>query len=549
MTVPTPPADRDATAASDTVVGTVTGPGDAADEFEVVVPGETDLRTGEFVVYETTVRGTRRDVLARVTNTEEERGLPGGFASDPGVDPEQVADALGVPTGDAELDRVTARVIGYFDDRMETFTNPRSLPNPGSRVSRAADEFLEAVIPAADWESDAGVAHLGWLLERSPHDANVFLPTDDLAATHVAVLASTGSGKSYTASVLLEEMVCPESRAAALVFDPHGEYTTLEEVRRDEHADVFRENGYTPDVDVIQPEEISVAIPDLNFADLLALIDDPSSRMEAVLNDAWRRVSSDANQITVDQLIEACREQDDNGSTADALSWRLRKALDTNLFTPASTRNLTDYVSPGQLTILQLDRLRRDDQQMLAAVLLRKLYEARREAVRTNGETGLDFPLFTLLEEGHRFAPDGQARSLGILRTILSEGRKFGFGVGIVSQRPSKLDSDVLSQCGTQVIMQIQNPTDQRAIRDSVEDAGEDVLDELPGLTPGQAVVAGDAVNTPVLVRVRERHTPHGAQSLDATSEWRSSWEQHEQEANRGTTSAYETEDVDERPL
>jgi len=54
--------------------------------------------------------------------------------------------------------------------------------------------------------------------------------------------------------------------------------------------------------------------------------------------------------------------------------------------------------------------------------------------------------------------------------------------------------------------MQIQNPNDQQAIRTSVESAGEDVLDELPGLTPGQAVVAGDAMNTPVLVNVRERH-------------------------------------------
>lgn len=64
------------------------------------------------------------------------------------------------------------------------------------------------------------------------------------------------------------------------------------------------------------------------------------------------------------------------------------------------------------------------------------------------------------MEEGHRFAPDGQARSLGIMRTILSEGREFGFGIGITSQRPGKIDADVLPQCGTQLIMQIQNPTD-----------------------------------------------------------------------------------------
>jgi len=97
---------------------------------------------------------------------------------------------------------------------------------------------------------------------------------------------------------------------------------------------------------------------------------------------------------------------------------------------------------------------------MLAAALLWKLYEAR-EAAASGEDDAIEHPVFSLFEEGHRFAPDGKARSLGILRRILSEGRKFGFGVGIIGQRPSKIDPDVLSQCGTQIIMQIQNPNDQ----------------------------------------------------------------------------------------
>jgi DNA helicase HerA-like ATPase len=77
---------------------------------------------------------------------------------------------------------------------------------------------------------------------------------------------------------------------------------------------------------------------------------------------------------------------------------------------------------------------------MLAAALLRKLYEAR-EAAASGEDDAIEHPVFSLFEEGHRFAPDGKARSLGILRRILSEGRKFGFGVGIIGQRPSKIRS------------------------------------------------------------------------------------------------------------
>lgn len=531
--MPTPPADRDVDATSDTIVGTVEKPGDSADEFQFIAPNEIDIRTGEFVVYQTTVEGTQRDVLARVINAEQERGLPGDFLADPAVEPDAIAGALGVPNGDVELERVTARTIGYFDDAMETFTNPRSLPDPGSRVYLANNAFLEAVLPNADWESNSGVAHVGWLLNRPTGDANVVLPIDAFSSTHLAVLASTGSGKSFTASVVIEEMMRPQSRAAVLVFDPHGEYDTLPDMRNDEHASVFSNGEYTPDVNIVQPDEINIAIPDLNYGDLLALLDSPSDRMKYVLHEAWRNLQEESNDISVHDLVTECYDVDGQDSdTASALDWRLQRALGRDLFVRASRDRLTDLVAPGQVTVLQLNRLSEEDQQMLAAALLRKLYEAREQAMRGDDDR-LDFPLFTLLEEGHRFAPDGTARSLGILRTILSEGRKFGFGVGIISQRPSKIDQDVLSQCGTQVTMKIQNPTDQKAIETSVEAAGEDVLKELPRLTPGQAVVSGDAMNTPVLIQVRRRHTQHGAESIPATSQWRAAQERRSQQPTR----------------
>jgi DNA helicase HerA-like ATPase len=81
--------------------------------------------------------------------------------------------------------------------------------------------------------------------------------------------------------------------------------------------------------------------------------------------------------------------------------------------------------------------------------------------------------------------------------------------------------------------MQIQNPTDQDAIKNSVEAAGEEVLRELPGLTPGQAVVSGDAMNTPVLIQIRPRYTEHGADSIPATSQWRKAHERYQQQPTR----------------
>jgi DNA helicase HerA-like ATPase len=186
-----------------------------------------------------------------------------------------------------------------------------------------------------------------------------------------------------------------------------------------------------------------------------------------------------------------------------------------------------------------MDTLDRWDQQLVTTVLLRRMYRERLDAVRDR-DSQIEHPIFALFEEGHRFAPaSSDAPSLGIMRTITSEGRKFGFGLGIISQRPSKIDQDVLSQCGTQVSMQIKNPNDQDAIKNSVEAAGEDVLRELPGLTPGQAVVSGDAMNTPALIQVRRRRTSHGAESQDVINAWREAYDQRQRELTQSESANF----------
>jgi DNA helicase HerA-like ATPase len=136
--------------------------------------------------------------------------------------------------------------------------------------------------------------------------------------------------------------------------------------------------------------------------------------------------------------------------------------------------------------------------------------------------------VFILIEEAHRFAPAHEpSRCKMILRTILSEGRKFGLGVGLITQRPGKLDSDVLSQCMSQFVMRIVNPVDQDSLKYGVEAAGRDLLKELPALTKGQVIIAGACVNTPVLCQVRQRRTVHGGETLNAPQMWQDHFQAH----------------------
>ena len=531
-------------------IGIVSQPGEEANEFVFVTPDSTEIRTGEFVYYQGDVTvetedGTTtetREIFARVTSREQQRGYPEQFMANPSVSPETVAGKLGIATEGVDLYRITASIIGYFDEEMGDFNNPRVVPDPGTEIRLANGDELKDVLTDVD-PIEEGSAHLGELLHRDPGEVDIHLPIDSFAATHLSILAATGSGKSYTASVLLEEMMQPDSRAAVLVLDPHGEYGTLQEMQG---KDEFKsKNGYEPEINVKRPEDLRIRISELSLFDLVSLLDDPSDAQEAVLGDAWGDI--DSTHVSPENIKQECWKAASNDRVAEALEWRIDKALGREIFDENDNIPLSEILAPGQCSVLQMDTMDLLDQRMIATILLRRINQERMKHEKGEEDSVLDFPVFVVIEEGHRFAPaDREARSRDVLSKILSEGRKFGIGIGIISQRPSKIDDDVLSQCKSQIIMQIQNPNDQDAIRRGVEDVGEDLLSELPGLTPGQAIIAGDSVNTPFMTRVRERITTHEAESLPATSEWTKAWDRRNREPD-GTREPDQEEGVEDR--
>jgi len=364
----------------------------------------------------------------------------------------------------------------------------------------------------------------------------------------MAILAGTGSGKSYTAGVLVEELLLPKNRAAVLIFDPHGEYSTLEEIRG--HPDFKGDDGYRPQVKVLTPNDIFIRLSSLDYYDLLCLLPETSDRQQAILEKAYKILIKDPTQNNqrwdVHDLIRKVEEADTQmdrdgneslGSSAMALSWKLDKLARSNYFHPFKHLPPKALFEPGQVTILQMNEINQEEQQVICAAILRQAYHARmntdKEQVSPDDpENYLPFPVFILLEESHRFAPAHEpARCKNILRTILSEGRKFGLGVGLITQRPGKLDSDVLSQCMSQFLMRIVNPVDQDSLKHGVEAAGRDLLLELPALTKGQAIIAGACINTPVLCQIRQRLTAHGGNTLDAPALWQQHFQPHRRQA------------------
>jgi hypothetical protein len=283
-----------------------------------------------------------------------------------------------------------------------------------------------------------------------------------------------------------------------------------------------------------------VRVSSLTLADLRYLLPNLSDKMHFALGRAYNRVRREQgeNRWTRAQLKVAIRagtkegavtdpaEDDEEDPTIGALIWRVGSVLeDSAVFDDHRTLDLGGLLRPGQCTVLQLNEIPEREQQIVVATLLRRINQARMDTARGRAKEGeesyLPYPVFVLIEEAHNFAPaNADLVTTQILKTILSEGRKFGVAVGLISQRPGKLDSDVLSQCMTQCILRIVNPVDQARVAESVESVGRDLLTELPALSKGQVIIAGASVNTPVVVRVRTRLTRHGAEDPDAPRQW-----------------------------
>ena len=227
-----------------------------------------------------------------------------------------------------------------------------------------------------------------------------------------------------------------------------------------------------------------------------------------------------ADKYTLEQLRYAVRQVADSGRgeeegeeddpTTAALIWRLGSALGgSTIFDDFENMELDELFQPGMCTIVQLNEVDRREQQVIVATFLRRVYQARVDTKKGKVERRqagyVPFPVFCLLEEAHNYAPaNADAVSSDMLKTILSEGRKFGVSIGLISQRPGRLDSDVLSQCMTQCIMRITNPIDQNRIAESIESVGPGHVagtagpEQRPGdRQRGQRQHTGDAEGTP----------------------------------------------------
>ncbi|MHA1340159.1 MAG: helicase HerA domain-containing protein [Promethearchaeota archaeon] len=264
------------------------------------------------------------------------------------------------------------------------------------------------------------------------------------------ITGRSGSGKSYTVGVLIEELIMKQ--VAIVILDRHGEYSTLKLFREDLDLEEFKrkqlENGNT----FFDIEDVSSA-----FASRIIEFGDPT----------------------------------------------INPAVDLELEYIYATEP-EDLVNSGQCTIINLSGLPRNKQRSIVDWLVKRLFDARIKKQIPG--------FFLFVDEAHELAGKKQTEVMETMQHVAQEGRKFDINLAVITQRPQALDVTLRAQAGTWIIHKLTDVNDINITLSSAEGLSKKQDEELiQNLTTGEAVIVGElSPLSPIIVKIRQRYTVHG---------------------------------------
>lgn len=412
-----------------------------------------------------------------------------------------------------------ARILGYLTRSSSRILQPRRAVTPGKQIFIAPRELLSEFY---SFPADEGI-HIGQLITRS--DVPVYMSVRGFRR-HLAIIAQTGAGKSYCGGVIIEEL--SKKGATIIVIDPHADYVLLSLTKNDEKHDfsdkitIFRNPASTSRFEkrkVGRIEPYDVAFTDLDadqICEMSSIPENATNIREAVrasLGSLADRQYTPQDLLTALQnpvwAVKEDKEPDKKmRSHAQSAIKYIRSLVNLRVFGEASTA-IGRIIKPDHVSIIDLSGLEDNAMNYITARILTEVYESvARES--------FEYPVFIIIEEAHRFIPpERETYASPIINKIAAEGRKFGVFLALITQRPSKVDPDSLSQCNSQIIMKLTNPQDQSAVEQSSERMSQDLLADLPGLNSGECIIVGEITRAPVMVKVRQRLTKEGGSDVD----------------------------------
>ena len=402
-------------------------------------------------------------------------------------------------------------ILGY----LEQLQNGRAIvpavpPLPGTRILEATKQDLGVIFDPDDNEW----VKIGSLLRNSSIDTKINV--NKIVSRHLGILAMTGMGKSNLVSLLAKQIA--KLNGTLIIFDYHNDYFDLN----------------IPKINVIDAKINPRLLDATTLADVIEIRENADIQRR-ILRLAFTQQIKEAKQFwaSLDEqvaLIGENPERKDDRHSAERVQDKIDDAL--HRFADILDPDVMDplgLIKEGRVNVLNISELSEKQANVALAYYLQELLNDKKiSTLAKTAKTKLrehyrfESPIFVIIEEAHVFIPKGEDTHTKYWASkIAREGRKFGVGLCVVSQRPRNIDSNVLSQMGSLAIMKIVQEDDQQQISSASESISKDLIQQLTSLNVGDAVLVGQWVNLPSIVHIEEIKGKAIGSDQNAVGEWK----------------------------
>ncbi len=412
--------------------------------------------------------------------------------------------------------KANVKILGLLDQLQKCKSIlPEIPPLPGTEVFEAKPDELETIFdPVKDeW------LKIGTLLRQK--EVGVKININKVTTRHLGVLAMTGMGKSNL--IILLAKAISEIPGTMVIFDYHDDYKGVNMTNLN-----FISAQINPRL--LTPEKFAEVIEIRDMADIQKIIlskafdDDLRHRTG---DEFWQALEENIDRLQISEKRNKASAERVKEKVKEARR-KLRNILYANASDPAS------MIKEGRINIISLLELNEKQANIAIAFYLELLLADRKNAKNQLHNNTNDFirfknPILVVIEEAHVFIPKQEYTDTKYFAAkVAREGRKFGMGLIVVSQRPRSIDPGVLSQMGSLAIMKIIQQEDQTQVASASESLSTNLIEQLPSLNPGESLLIGQWVNLPSFVRLYESKDRRMGADPDPVEEWKKSRIQHD---------------------
>lgn len=442
---------------------------------------------------------------------------------------------------------------GHFERGSASMAIPPRLVEP-AQYEEIRSIFEESIRKEAQFQ----FAHLA-------SDPTISVPVEGnrFFNKHIAVVGSTGSGKSYTVSKILQTAVGPvagQSNAHVVIFDIHSEYRAA-----------------FPDACVLDISNLALPYWLMNGMELQEFFLDTEGNdhnqrnvfKEGVVTSKQRCFTGDAERrerLTLDspvyfeiedvlrfaiekneEMIPGARGEKAgplNGKLSNFISRLENKLNDRRLgfllgrearqnSFESVLRQLLGYGEKrSNVTIIDVSGVPFEVLSITVSLVSRLLFDYGYYYKRLRDRAGEaiqnDIPVLLVYEEAHKYVPNSTTARYRAAREsierIAKEGRKYGVSLMLASQRPSEISETIFSQCNNFLALRLTNPADQNYVKRLLPDSMGSIVDSLPALQTGECLLVGEAVVLPSVIRIDRSEAPPASNDIPYWSLWQEPW-------------------------